>query len=428
MLLLGAACAAEAQTLLPRLHVQDTRIVDTHNNTVFLHGVNLGNWLLIEPGGFGGSMGFFRDQFTLFSILRDRFGEAERLRLINLYRDHFITARDFDEVKKFGFNFIRVGFDYSLLEDDAHPMQLRDDAFKYLDFAVAQAKARGIYVLFDLHGAQESQVGGTQAGHVGYVHFWTDAKAQERSLWLWKQIFEHFKGDSTVMGYEPLNEPFDGPHDQLRDFCIRWYKQLREVDEEAVAVFPGVETTLKFYGKPADHGWQNCMFDMHFYPGSFDRSTTTEPATPVKNVRFIQYSLPKWAKTMRDLGTPLLVGEMNVVYKSSGGGEMIRRYFDFCREQNWAISIWTLKEFTPRGGVHNRMWSITTNADPLPRVDVRFASKEQIETAFKNLSTMKLVTDDDTFTALTVKDSPAPLTPTTAPNATEYDPAGAQPK
>ncbi len=414
---------------LPRLHASDERIVGPDNQPVFLHGVNLGNWLLIEPGGLGGSMGLFRDQYTLFKVLADRFGESERRRLIGIYRDSFITSRDFDNAQRFGFNFVRLGFDYELLEDDAHPMQLRPDAFKYLDFAVQQAKARGIYVLIDLHGAQERQVNGKQAGRTGYTRFWIDARARERSLWMWREIQKHFKGEAAVMGYEALNEPFSAKESQLRDYCDRWYKELREVDSDAIAVFPGLTNNIDFYGNAKKNGWTNCMLDMHFYVGSFRRPTATQPITPASNIKFVQIGLPHWVTKMHGAGMPLLIGEMNVVYKQAGGGEMVRRYFDFAREQGWAISYWTIKELTPGGGVHDRAWSLTTNANAIPPVDIHTSSEKEIEAGFRSLATMPLVTNPDLLHWLTTDQRPSPLAPAIAPASGPADvPSFVQPQ
>lgn len=432
-LLTGAAVApafaAEPAAPLPRLHVAGLRIVDADNRPVFLHGVNLGNWLLIEPGGLGGSMGKFLDQYTLFSVLRDRFGEVERRRLIDLYRDNYITARDFDNVQRFGFNFVRIGFDYELMEDDARPMQLRPDAFKYLDFAVREAKARGLYILFDLHGAQERQVSGKQGGRSGYTRFWVDPKAQERSLWLWSEIQKRYRNETTVMGYEPLNEPFSAKPAQLRDYCERWYTQLRTIDPAAIAVFPGMQSSIEFYGKPADHGWTNAMFDMHFYPGSFAKPTATQPITLTPNTRFVRQALPKWVDRMAKMGTPLLIGEMNVVYQAAGGGEMVRRYYDFAKAHDWGISFWTLKELTPGGGVQERRWMLTTNANPIPAVDVHTSSIQQIEAAFRSLGTMPLTIDQDLLHWLTTDQSPRPLSSPRRPADDQSPvPTGAQPQ
>ena len=58
---------------------------------------------------------------------------------MELYRQNWITDRDFKIVRSFGFNVVRVPFNYTLLEDDERPMQLKPDAFKWLD-ACAQGR------------------------------------------------------------------------------------------------------------------------------------------------------------------------------------------------------------------------------------------------------------------------------------------------
>ncbi|RYG74570.1 hypothetical protein EON77_11780, partial [bacterium] len=399
---------------LPALRIDGNRIVDAAGTPVTLRGVNLGNWLMIETGNFGGTLGDVKDQHAVFTALRDRFGEAERRRLIGIYRDHYITARDFDAVKRFDFNLVRVGLDYELFEDDERPMRLRDDAFKYLDFAVREAKARGIYVWFDLHRAQEHQVNGRQGGREGYTRFWADESARERSLWLWEQIAERYKDEPAVFGYEPLNEPFSAKPDQLRDYCAKWYERIRKVDAKKVVLMPNIQPDrIDFYGKPKENGWTNAMFDLHFYPGSFDRVTATQPATPRVNTRFLTERLPQWSARMREIGAPLAIGEMNVVFKGAGGGEMIRRWYDYAAREGWPITIWTLKELTASGGAHERMWMITTNAGPLAKVDIHTAPKEAIEAYFRGMSTMPLMDDPDTLHWLTTKDAPRPLTPAT---------------
>jgi endoglucanase len=406
-----ASAAPPTASTLSRLRAQGTRIVDAEGRPVALRGVNLGNWLLIEPGVYNGGIGAFDDQDTLFQVLRDRFGEAERRRLIDLYRDHFITTRDFDNVKAFGFNIVRIGIDYELLEDDANPMKLRPDAFKYLDFAVAQAKQRGLYVLFDIHGAPGHVVNGKQSGRYGPAEFWDNPVYQERTLWLWEEIARRYKGEEAVFGYEALNEPWGKSPEALRAFCVRWYDRVRPIDPEAILVFPGWSNGISFYGKPADAGWKNVAFDMHIYPGLFRR----EKPTLESHHQMLGRGLPRYVQTMKEFDAPLFIGEFNVVHKTAGGGEMIRRYYDFAAEQGWPLTFWTLKELTPQGGVDDSMWMLTTNATPLPKVDIHTSSAKEIEDAFRALSTMPLETDQDVLHWLTTSTSPGPMPPSTRP-------------
>jgi glucan 1,3-beta-glucosidase len=390
---------------LPRVHVEGQKVVDPHGREVILRGVNLGNWLLVEPGAFGGAIGKFPDQVTLFNKLHERFGSEEAERLIALYRENFMTERDIAQIKRFGFNFLRVGFDYSIFEDDARPMQLKADAFRYTDRALAWAKAHGMYVLFDLHGAPERQVDGKQSGQVRYNKFWGDPKAQERSLWLWKQIAERYRGETNVFGYEALNEPWGKSKEALRDYCARWYDVVRPIDRDAVLVFPGWLNGVEFYGRPSASGWTNMMFDMHFYPGQFRWG---EPG-PATSVQFLKKGLFDWRRRLDQLGAMMMVGEMKVVYSQPGSAEMTRRFFDFFAKQGWPVTLWTWKELRPKAVSPTGNWMLATNAEDLPPLDYRTSSAEELETFFRSLSTMPLRIDEQLLHWSTTTESPSPL-------------------
>ena len=113
-------------------------------------------------------------------------------------------------------------------------MRLKADAFRYTDRALGWAKKHGMYVLFDLHGAQERQVDGKQSGQVGYNRFWDDPKAQERSLWLWKQIAARYKGEPNV--FARLREPrFEHP-----SCAIAGFRRQRHVRIESARSRAGV--------------------------------------------------------------------------------------------------------------------------------------------------------------------------------------------
>ena len=126
---------------------------------------------------------------------------------------------------------------------------------------------------------------------------------------------------------------------------------------------------------------------------------------------------------MKRLDAPLLVGEINVVGKSAGGGEMTRRYYDYFAREGWAATLWTWKELRPEGGLHANMWMLVTNRDPLPRLDFQTSSKQEIEAVFRSLSTMPMAVDEDLRHWLTTDQQPAPL-PTTFPTAVPTTQAG----
>src|SRR5271169_6195196 len=107
-------------TALAPLHAEGTAIVDDHGQPVIVRGCNLGNWFLNELW----MMEMERpddpkDHWQLEELLQQRFGPEEKERLLALYRENWIKPRDFDIIKSWGFNVVRLPFYYDLLEDDA---------------------------------------------------------------------------------------------------------------------------------------------------------------------------------------------------------------------------------------------------------------------------------------------------------------------
>src|SRR6266404_8395785 len=135
-------------TALAPLHANGTAIVDDHGQPVILRGCNLGNWLLNELWMMDmNGPDDPKDHWQLEELLQQRFGAEEKERLLSLYRENWIKPRDFDIIKSWDFNVVRLPIYYDLLEDDATPGRLRPDAFKWLDRAVSMATSAGIYVI-----------------------------------------------------------------------------------------------------------------------------------------------------------------------------------------------------------------------------------------------------------------------------------------
>src|SRR5438270_13205838 len=98
----------------PPLHPDGTRMVDPSGKPVVLRGCNLGNWLMFEAWMLRWDIS---DQQTLVATLTDRFGADECQKLLESYRDGYIGPRDFQIIKSFNFNLVRVPFDSRLLMD-----------------------------------------------------------------------------------------------------------------------------------------------------------------------------------------------------------------------------------------------------------------------------------------------------------------------
>lgn len=348
------------------------RWMNEQGEIVSLRGVNLGNWLMMEmwmldsgdnPVGEG-----IEDQCTFEATLESRFGAEEKARLMDVYRDNFVTERDWDILQDAGFNLIRLPFPYQLIEDDANPMTLRDDAWQYLDYAIAEAKARNMWVVLDLHGAAGAQGWEHHSGCAGKNEYWEGdnvAENQARTAWLWQQIATRYKDEPAVAGYGVLNEPWGTDAETLAANVTELYHAIREVDQDHIVILPGHNSGgIDAYGDPEDAGMTNVAFEMHFYPGIFgwgeigydvhrDWLTCGQNGTT---------GVCEWDEKIRELDTPFLIGEMQPwTGLGDQGGLITRATFDRYNELSWAGTAWSYKVLTTNGGQGNGTWGYVTN-------------------------------------------------------------------
>lgn len=395
---------------LPPLKIVDSRIVTPDGERVTLKGCNLGNWLILELWMFNLRNAGVHDEHGLEMALAERFGKEEAWRLMEVWRDNYITERDIELIKSFGMNVLRLPFEYELLEDDAHPMQLRSGAFKHLDRCVEWAEKHEMYVVLDLHGAAGRQNSYAHSGHASQNKFWFEEKYQTRTLWLWGEVAQRYADAPNVLGYEALNEPWHGGEERLLSFIKRWYDKMRPLAPGKILVIPGMSSGVRFYGVPKDHGWENVMFDMHWYPGLFGWGQPT----PWQHRSFLDDLENKHYPYAKQRGFPMMHGECNIVYDRAGGGRMTRLYFDAYERFGWVPTIWSYKNLVRKGGVPKDYWAMVANKDPLPDVNFRNSSKQEIETFFKSMSTLELVADEDLRHWLTT-DGPTPTIDDLAP-------------
>lgn len=348
--------------------------VNAQNEIVSLRGINIGNWLILEPWMWSQVDGGFHDQCSLEAKLTERFGADEKERLMKVYRDNYITDRDWDIMHQAGFNLIRLPFIHHLIEDANNPKTLRDDAWVYLDKAIDEAKQRNMYVILDLHGAAGGQGWEHHTGCQNKNEFWGGdqnnpnlalaADNQDRTKWLWQQIAARYKDEPVVAAYGLLNEPWGTDPDTMASVTKEIYAAVREVDNDKIVMLHGAQSGIDAYGKPADNGLSNVAFEMHFYPGIFD-----DLGISYKTQRdwltcglFSDAGVCEWDNKITAVDTPFLIGEIQP-WTGLGelGGKISRATYDVYNDLGWAATAWSYKIMSTNGGQGNGSWGLVTN-------------------------------------------------------------------
>lgn len=401
--------------LLPAIKQSGSRWVDASGKQVNLRGTNLGNWLIQEFWMMGSIMstdnGSIGDQCTLESTLAQRFGNAEKERLMKVFRDSFITTRDFDMMKAMGMNVIRIPFLYSLVEDEYNPYNLRSDAWQYLDWAVNQAEQRGMYVILDLHGAVGGQAASSEQhdGCVGAAQMWTNSNYWDRTKWLWDMIAQHYRGRTAIAAYDLLNEPWGTDANTLASRSYELYNVVRAKDPDHVILLPGHNSGIDAYGNPNSRGLNNSAFWMHFYPGLWGWNDTASYGAGQANM-YARWLLCNpdgtgescsWRDKINSLQTPFLVGEFQPwTLMGSYGGQMTRKAYDAYNAYGWAATNWAWKTTSGNGSNGDTSswgWGMVTNSSNgggMSGINVSRASNTQIESWFRQFATQPLVRNE----------------------------------
>jgi len=375
---------------------------------VVLRGCNLGNWLLNELW----MMGMTRhgddpkDHWEIEELLQQRFGAKEKERLFELQRENWIKPRDFQIIKSWGFNVVRLPFYYDLLEDDAAPGRLRPHAFKWLDRAIEMGRQAGIYVIVDMHGAPGGQSKDQCTGRSDQDKLWLPEN-RKRAAFLWKSIAKHYRDNPTVAAYDLLNEPYGNYKDEPPDSTVvstmeELVQAVREVDRRHLILCAGTFRGAAIYGPTASHGWKNVGYTEHFYPGLFGGGAPSVET----HTRFIN-DLQKKAELLKQWQAPFLVGEFNVGLDKARGAVFMRRYYDIFAANGWAATMWSYKIVEHRGGSHSNNWYMVTNRDDLEIPHFRTSSRKEIEDFFKAMGTMEYAQNEELHSALTSRQAPA---------------------
>ena len=252
------------------LRTSGTNIVNASGGAVQLKGLNLGGWLVMEPWMCPADSGGLPDTYSIITKLDSRFGVAAEQGLIKAYQTNWITTGDLDNITNGGYNCIRVpvwwGNFYSITNTTSSGW--RSDAFAVLDWLVTNCASRGLYVVIDMHGVVGGQSTSDDTGRQNQNQYWTNTADQSQTGYMWTQIASHYKDNSTVAGYDLINEP-----DGTSSTSVVWpvynslYNTIRSVDTNHIIIMEGTfgSWNWSMLPNPSANHWTNIVYSMHEY-------------------------------------------------------------------------------------------------------------------------------------------------------------------
>jgi endoglucanase len=375
----------------PFLKAVDHEIRDDHGDgdVIYLRGVNLGGWLLFEGWQTPMDAGSLKDDWSVREVLAKRFGAEMRDSLIASYEDAWITEADLDNIAALGFNVIRLPFWHRNLQEEDGTWG--KDRFAKIDWLVANAWKRHIYVILDFHGLPGGQSESDSTGRVRKKSetgvepdFWNNEENLRRSTEIWQAVATHFKDNPAVAAYDLINEPIGAPdREALWKVYDRFYQSIRAIDPDHIITLEGcwggqvdgkyMDWGLDVLPDPKKFGWTNVVYQMHAYE--------YDGWNDLKKQREKTDSIIRDIDAHQGWNVPCLVGEFNCMAPALAWNYTIRLYED--HHVNW--TMWTYKAThgtdTDSWGVYN-----LSNRD-LAKPDIEHDSAEVIRSKWSKWTT-----------------------------------------
>ena len=211
---------------------------------MFIKGVNLGNWLVLEkwmsPALFAGTTA--EDEYYLPRQLPPEVYEAR----IRIHRSEYITERDFAAIHRMGLNAVRIPVPYFIFGD--RPPFI--GCIEELDKAFGWAEKYGIRILVDLHTAPLSQNGFDNGGICGVCKWSQTPEEVTFVLDLLEKLAKRYGGRKGLLGITPINEPVSEEMWEKMGVQQRYTPVEPELAEGSAGVKP--EFLRQFYSDAYD--------------------------------------------------------------------------------------------------------------------------------------------------------------------------------
>lgn len=295
-----------------------------NNDGVFyLKGVNLGNWLHLEPYMINAPVSVSGSHELLTQAIASVTNNPSfPSTFFTTWYTTFIQRKDIDTIASMGFNHVRIPFSYHLFYD-SNTQTTINDGFVYLDSAVAWCKQNNMYAILDLHLAPGGQNDGA---------LWSSYASNKLiTQQIWTAIAQHYSNETAVGGYDILNEPV------ISNASEQW--KLKDLYQSITASIRSVDTNHLLF------------FEGNWYASSFwelTDGTASENDRWDSNMALSQhvYWAPQPSST--NYWTNSIANGMNVPLWCGEGGEnsnhWLNDWVDDCATMNSSWCLWTYKK------------------------------------------------------------------------------------
>jgi endoglucanase len=347
------------------LSAKGDAILDSNGDRIALRGVGLGGWLNMENF----ITGYPANEEAMRHAVTAAIGRDKADFMFEKFLQYFFDEPDAAYLAELGLNCVRIPVNYRHFEDDLAPFKLKQDGFRHLDRAIAACARHGVYVIIDLHalaGFQNQHWHSDNPTHKALS--WVHRHFQDRAVWPWEVIADHYKDEPWVAGYNLVNEPADPSEAMIMPVYDRLYRAIRAIDPNHIIFLEGNRYSQDFhmFGEP----WEGVVYSNHDYclPGFVDGGNY--PGTnrgQYVDRKVLEETFTRRSRYMLDHGTHIWVSEFGPVYPRWAPDTHDARYralqdqLDIYARAGASWSIWLHKDiglqgllYTPAESPYNR--------------------------------------------------------------------------
>ncbi|EHO43111.1 glycoside hydrolase family 5 [Caldithrix abyssi DSM 13497] len=241
LLLALALMASALDPAFAFIKTKSGMFINAQGKEVFFKGLGLGGWLV--PEGYMLHMPGFGSPSSINAQIEDVIGASNADQFWKKYRANYVTRADIQLIASWGFNLIRLPFNYRLLSPEGQPGVYLEEGFAVIDSLIEWCRAHRLYVVLDMHCAPGGQNADNISDSDGFeARLWTETANQDRTVEIWQKIAQRYANDTTVVGYDLLNEPVlpqGYPATELRSLYMRITSAIRQVDPNHIVFIEG---------------------------------------------------------------------------------------------------------------------------------------------------------------------------------------------
>ena len=272
-IILLAACTQVEKQSAGFVTIQGHDLIQPNGEKLFIKGTNLGNWL--NPEGYMFGFGRTNSAWMIDLLFKEAVGPDFTAEFWQQFKDNYITRKDIDFIAQQGANTIRLPFNYKLFTDEDYMGQTgTKDGYERIDSVLSWCKVNNLYLILDMHDCPGGQTGDNIDDSYGYPWIYESEASQKKFCQIWREIADRYKNETTILGYELMNEPIahyfdnkDSLYNMLQPLYKRCVKAIREVDQNHIILLGGAHWNSFFWMLDDASYDDKLMYTCHRYGG-----------------------------------------------------------------------------------------------------------------------------------------------------------------